>query len=159
MNLMANGSRGVGVLTDVQDTGMTVNDMEIRVRLVFRIEPIDGSAPFQAEKKTFVNRVKVPQIGARYPVFYDPADTDTFAFVDGIADESGRANIVAMFGDAFGADASGVGMPAAAVAAAAPAPAAEDHLDKLKKLADLHAAGVLTDDEFAAQKASILAAS
>jgi len=37
------------------------------------------------------------------------------------------------------------------------APAADDMLDQLKQLGDLHAAGVLTDDEFAAQKAKILA--
>jgi hypothetical protein len=37
----------------------------------------------------------------------------------------------------------------------APAPAA-DPLDRLMKLADLHAAGALTDEEFAQQKAKIL---
>lgn len=40
--------------------------------------------------------------------------------------------------------------------AQSPAPAAEDGLDKLQKLADLHAAGVLTDEEFAAAKAKAL---
>jgi len=38
--------------------------------------------------------------------------------------------------------------------AAAPAP---DMITQLKDLADLHTQGVLTDDEFAAQKAKILA--
>jgi hypothetical protein len=37
------------------------------------------------------------------------------------------------------------------------APAGDDMLDQLKQLGELHAAGVLTDDEFAAQKAKILA--
>jgi Short C-terminal domain len=37
------------------------------------------------------------------------------------------------------------------------APAENDMLDQLKQLGDLHAAGVLTDEEFAAQKAKILA--
>lgn len=48
----------------------------------------------------------------------------------------------------------------APVPAAAPAPAAaaggDDMIEKLKQLADLHAQGILTDDEFAAQKAKIL---
>lgn len=44
----------------------------------------------------------------------------------------------------------------AATPAASPAPDAEDGLDKLQKLADLHAAGVLTDEEFAAAKAKAL---
>jgi hypothetical protein len=40
---------------------------------------------------------------------------------------------------------------------AAPAPPAEDpDIAKLKQLADLHSQGVLTDEEFAAQKAKIL---
>ncbi len=42
----------------------------------------------------------------------------------------------------------------------APAPAAapaQDNIAQLKELAELHQQGVLTDDEFAAQKAKILA--
>ena len=44
-------------------------------------------------------------------------------------------------------------------AAAAPPPAAEqpDQFEQLKQLAQLHDQGILTDDEFAAQKAKILA--
>ena len=38
----------------------------------------------------------------------------------------------------------------------APAPAADDTMDQLQKLGELHAQGVLTDEEFAAQKAKIL---
>jgi hypothetical protein len=39
----------------------------------------------------------------------------------------------------------------------APAPSANDTLDQLQKLGELKAAGVLTEAEFAAQKAKILA--
>jgi hypothetical protein len=38
-----------------------------------------------------------------------------------------------------------------------PAPAAADRVDQLKDLADLKQQGVLTDEEFAAEKARILA--
>ncbi len=39
----------------------------------------------------------------------------------------------------------------------APAPAAEtSEVDELKQIADLHAQGILTDEEFAAKKAQIL---
>ena len=41
-------------------------------------------------------------------------------------------------------------------AAAAAAPAGNDMMAELKQLADLKAAGILTDDEFAAAKAKIL---
>jgi hypothetical protein len=39
---------------------------------------------------------------------------------------------------------------------AAPAPAGEDRVQQLKDLADLKAQGVLTEEEFAAEKARIL---
>ena len=47
----------------------------------------------------------------------------------------------------------------APVYAAPPAPAAvpeADRMDQLKQLGELHAQGILTDDEFAAEKAKIL---
>jgi hypothetical protein len=40
--------------------------------------------------------------------------------------------------------------------AAEPEPAAPDPIEQLKQLGELHAQGVLTDEEFAAQKAKIL---
>jgi hypothetical protein len=40
--------------------------------------------------------------------------------------------------------------------AAAPAEAAPDPIEQLKQLGELHTQGVLTDEEFAAQKAKIL---
>jgi hypothetical protein len=43
------------------------------------------------------------------------------------------------------------------VQAAPPAPAEDDKLDQLQKLGELKASGVLTDAEFEAQKAKILA--
>lgn len=36
------------------------------------------------------------------------------------------------------------------------APSADDQMEQLEKLGDLHAKGILTDEEFAAQKAKIL---
>ena len=40
--------------------------------------------------------------------------------------------------------------------AAAPAPAEDDSMAELQKLAQMHAAGILTDEEFAAAKAKAL---
>ena len=45
-----------------------------------------------------------------------------------------------------------------ATAQAPPPPPAPDPIAQLKDLAELHASGVLTDEEFAAQKAKILGA-
>ncbi len=47
--------------------------------------------------------------------------------------------------------------PAAAPAPLPAPPAQDDMLDKLTKLGELHTSGVLTDEEFAAQKAKLLA--
>ena len=44
----------------------------------------------------------------------------------------------------------------AAVAPEQAAPPQDDSIAKLKELGELHASGVLTDEEFAAQKAKIL---
>jgi hypothetical protein len=151
-NLVATGSRAVGTITDVQDTGMTINDNP-RVRITFNIAPLDGSAAFEGEKTQMVSRVQIPQIGQRYPVFFDANDHSLFAYAT-IDDEQGRQSIVQMFGDAFGPNAAGVGQ--VAVAAPAPAPAEDDPLEKLKKLGELRDAGVLTDAEFEAKKAELL---
>jgi membrane protease subunit (stomatin/prohibitin family) len=48
-------------------------------------------------------------------------------------------------------------MPAQAPAEAAAPPAQEDPMAKLKQLGELHDSGVLTDEEFSAAKAKILA--
>jgi hypothetical protein len=152
--LFETGQKGAGTVVSVQDTGMTVNDNP-RVRLRFRVDPLDGSAGFDAEKTRTVSRVQIPQIGQRYPIFYDPADPSSFAYATA-DDEQGRASIVGMFGDAFGADGAGVGQ-AAAPAPAPPAGSPEgDKLDTLRKLGELREAGVLTDAEFEAKKAEIL---
>ena len=46
--------------------------------------------------------------------------------------------------------------PPPAAAAAAPSGLTSEAMEQLKKLAELHQAGILTDDEFATQKARIL---
>ena len=156
-NLVATGSRAVGVVLGVQDTGMTMNDNP-RIRMSFRIEPLDGSPPFEAEKTKVVSRVQIPRQGDRYPVWYDPADPENWAFAT-VDNDQGRESIRQMFG-AAAETLTGVGNPAAASSAAAPAAAAAaepDPLDRLKKLEELRAAGIVTDEEFAEKKAQILA--
>lgn len=162
-NLMANGSRAVGTITRVRDTGMTVNDNP-RVEMTFRIQPLDGAAPFEASKTKTVSRVQIPQPGQRYPIWYDAADPATFAYAT-VDDDTGRAQIVALFGDAFGADGSGVGQaapasPWPATAPAAAAPAADETVtvvERIRRLDVLKAEGVIDESEYAEQKARILA--
>jgi hypothetical protein len=153
-NLMATGSKAVGTITNVRDTGTTINDNP-RVNLTFQIEPLDGGAAFAADKKVTVSRVQIPQPGQRFPVWFDAEDPTTFAYAT-ITDPSGRAQIAQLFGDAFGPNGEGVGQVAMSAPVAAAAPAGGDPLDQLKKLSELKDAGVLTEAEFAEQKAKLL---
>jgi hypothetical protein len=151
LNLMETGSLAVGIVTNVRDTGVTINELDLRVALTFRMEPLDGSPPFEAQKTTTVSRAAIPQAGQRYPVWYNAEDPNEFAYAMSDGGEQARQQIVAIFGDTFGADGSGVGL------AAAPAAAAPDPLERLQKLDQLRSSGALTDEEFASQKQKILA--
>jgi hypothetical protein len=158
-NLMESGKHAVGTVLSVRDTGITVNTIEIRVAMNFRLDPTDGSPSFEAQKTTLVSRTSIPQPGQRYPIWYDADDPNEFAYgtIDSTADPAvtaaARQQIISIFGDAFGADASGVGLPATAV----PAPAPVDPLDRIAKLEQLRQSGALTDEEFTAQKQKLLA--
>jgi hypothetical protein len=149
--LFESGQKGAGTVISVQDTGMTVNDNP-RVKMVFRVEPLDGSPPFDAQKTRTVSRIQIPRQGDRYPVWYDaddPTGTWAYALID---DDNGRATMRQLFGDVAE---SFVGMNAPAPPAPATAQG-QDVVEQLKQLADLHSQGILTDDEFAAQKAKLL---
>jgi hypothetical protein len=146
--LFESGAKGVGTVISVQDTGMTVNDNP-RVKMIFRVEPLDGAPAFDAEKTRTVSRVEIPRQGDRYPVWYDTQDPGTWAYAT-IADDTGRETMRQLFGAA--AD-TFVGMNAPSAPAAA---GGQDTVEQLKTLADLHTQGLLTDEEFASQKAKLL---
>jgi hypothetical protein len=146
--LMATGSKGAGTVLSVQDTGMTVNDNP-RVKMTFRVEPLDGGPAFDVEKTRTVSRLAIPRQGERYPVWYDPSDTSTWAFAT-IADDSGRETMRQMFGEVAE---TFVGMNAPAAPAGAEG---QDTVAQLSQLADLHRQGLLTDEEFQQQKAKLL---
>jgi len=107
---------------------------------------------FDAQKTKTVSRIEIPRQGDRYPVWYDAEDpSGTWAYAT-VADDNGRETLRQQFGavaDGF------VGMNAPA-----PPPVTssqgQDVVEQLKQLADLHSQGILSDDEFAAQKAKLL---
>lgn len=154
--LMATGSKAVGTVVSVQDTGMTVNDNP-RVKMTFRIEPVDGSPAFDAQKTRTVSRIEIPRQGERYPVWYDPAEPAKTWMFSTVADDSGREMLRQLFGDAANTFV-GMDAPAAPAALVAPVGAAQgqDTVETLKQLADLHQQGLLTEEEFAAQKKKLL---
>jgi hypothetical protein len=149
--LMTTGLKGAGTVVSVQDTGMTINDNP-RIKMVFRVEPLDGSPAFDAQKTRTVSRVQIPRQGDRYPVWYDPEDPANSWMFAQIADDSGRASIRQLFGDVaetfVGMNAPDAPMPVA--------PQAQDTVAALQQLADLRSQGVITEEEFAAQKKKLL---
>jgi hypothetical protein len=116
--------------------------------MTFRVEPLDGSPALDLKKTTTVSRVQIPRQGDRYPVWYDPQDPSKWAYAT-VADDSGRETMRQLFG-AVAESFVGMGAPAA------PVSQGQDTVEALKQLADLHSQGLLTAEEFAAQKAKLL---
>ena len=145
MRLIATGRQGVGTIKEVLDTGITINNNP-RVEIVMRIEPADGGPPIERTKTATVSRVAVPQPGERYPVWYDPADEDNWAFGTDM-----EANAPPEIKAAF-ARADAAASPAAADPAPPPSP-----LEELERLNDLRMSGAVTEREFESAKARLLA--
>ena len=144
MQLIATGRQGVGTITEVRDTGITINNNP-RVEIVMRIDPAEGGPPLIRTKTATVSRVAVPKAGERFPVWYDPADPDDWVFgVD--AEANAPSEIKAAFARAAAASDEG--------ADEEPAPSP---LDEIARLNELRLSGALTEREFADAKAVLLA--
>jgi hypothetical protein len=146
MRLVATGSKGVGTITDVRDTGVTINGNP-RVEIVMHIEPVDGGAAIERKKTATVSRVAVPRVGERYPVWYDPQDEENWAFGTDM-DASAPPDVQALFAKARGPGPA----PAAAGTDAGPSP-----LEELSRLNELRKVGAVTEREFETAKAQLLA--
>ena len=154
--LLATGLKARAHLMSVKDTGMTINDNP-RVMLNFELEPLDGSPRFQGQKKSTVSRVQIPQPGESWPAWYDADDHSLFMVGQPDHGDPQAAAVLQEFGITRPV-AGAAPAPAAPAAApsAAPADGADDRIEALERLSKLHQDGVLTDDEFAAEKQKIL---
>jgi hypothetical protein len=146
-HLVATGARGVGTISQVRDTGVTINENP-RVEITMRIEPEDGSPAFDAQKTVTVSRVSIPRAGDRFPVWYDRNDPTQWAYGTDMDASQAPAEIQALFQRAQ--------QPVTAPAAR---PAGGDVAGELAQLNDLRLKGVLSDAEFEAAKARILGSS
>jgi hypothetical protein len=168
------GKRGMAITTG---SGQLVSDTEVALKLNLRVEP-PGEPPFEVWTKMRFSQFGMPSAGAKIAVIYDPEDHESIMCDDspaamiqthmadmpaGIRDIATQVTTASLSGagrDEVRALAQQLGQQYAATAMpsfGAPAPAArEDPLDRLEKLADLKAKGILTDEEFQAQKAKIL---
>lgn len=135
------GARAPAVIVAVTDTGSTLGE-DPRVEIRLRVEPQNGGAPFEVERKVLVSRVNVPRAGERVEVAYDPADPDDFTF-----------RIADLTDDAIAAESA---QSAAGLASAPAAAGLADPLDRLRKLGELRDSGVITTDEFEAKKRELL---
>ena len=154
--LVTTGSKGAGTVISVQDTGMTVNDNP-RIKMAFRVEPLDGSPAFDAQKTRTISRLQIPRQGDRFPVWYDPAEPAKTWMFSTVADDTGRETLRQLFGDVANTFV-GMDTPAPIAAPAAPATAqGPDTVEALKQIADLYQQGLLTEDEFDQQKKKLLA--
>jgi hypothetical protein len=125
--------------------------------LKLRVSPL-GEPAFEEEITDQWRDGGEPRVGMRVPVLYDPGHHSKL-----VLDKSpGRYQL--LYPDALtDSKSSPFDDPELAALAeldatlgAAPAPASQSRLDRLQQLADLHDRGVLSDAEFAAEKAKIL---
>jgi hypothetical protein len=146
--LMRSGTKAVGTIVEVRDTGMTINDNP-RVAIRMRVAPIDNSPVVERSKTVTVSRVAIPRAGEHYPVWFDRNDPEKWMFGTDM-EESAPAEVREMFARARAAGgedpASGTGQYGEAGS-----PVAE-----LAKLTDMWKDGALTDREFAEAKARLL---
>jgi len=149
MNLAASGKKARAKILRIDPTGMVINNINIQCWVTFLLEPLDGGAAFQAQKKIVIPQTNMPRVGDMWPAWYDASDPNTFAvgMPDGASPE--QIPIFREFGIPHPLD-------AASQTAAEPD---DGPVDELQRLAQMKADGLLTDEEFAAAKAKLLGGS
>jgi hypothetical protein len=125
-------------------------------RLKLEVRPGDAP-PFTVEITDQWQAVGEPRAGMKVPVLFD-ADHPSKVVLDASPGRYALLDPSVMGQDDFeDPELAALNALDAAEGTAAPAGASQSRLDQLQQLADLHDRGVLTDDEFAAEKAKILA--
>ncbi|MFN8133513.1 MAG: SHOCT domain-containing protein [Solirubrobacteraceae bacterium] len=162
--LQASGVDGTATVVSVADTGGSLNDHPI-ARLELDVT-LPGQAPYRTTIEQAIPRLQAGQIvpGAVVAVKADPQNPQAVALAataggpaapaaaapSAAGDPSAPASFAAL-------QASAAAQAAAAQVAAANAGAAQDPATRLERLAELKDKGLLSESEFAAQKARILA--
>lgn len=155
--LMATGSKARATILSIEPTGMVMNDINIKCRVQFRLEPLDGSADFQGEKSFFINQTQMPRVGDVWPCWYDPSDPSVFGVGQPDLADPSTQQVFAEFGIPHPlADASATSGSATAAASVGEDVEEDDRLDDIERLADLRSRGLLSNDEFESEKRRIL---
>lgn len=123
------------------DPGLTSMTVVSHMHVELRVEP-EGESPFAAKFGQAFS-ITVPRADGLCKVVYDRRDRTRIAIIDGTCSPPGVSRD----------EAERRAAPYAPATPSTPRPSVADQLDKL---ADLKARGVLSDAEFAAQKAKLL---
>jgi len=150
--LMRSGVRGIGTITDVSDTGITINNNP-RVTITMRIEPTDGTAAVERQKTLTVSRVQIPHVGARFPAWFDRNDPEKWMYGTDMDPAAASAEVKDLFARAAAVPASSKFGADGALASGAD----DSPVEELASLTELWKSGALTDTEFADAKARLLA--
>jgi len=111
--LQATGAKARAMITAVQPTGMIVNHIYLRSVVRFRLEPLDGSAPFDGETTIMLAQTNMPQIGDLWPAWYEPTNPQVFAVAQVNALTSDQIPMFREFGIPHPLDRGGTGAPPA----------------------------------------------
>ncbi len=155
-SLQATGRRARARIVEVRPTGVVLNHINLQLQMRFRLEPLDGGAPLDGEKVVTMSQANMPRVGDVWPAWIDRSDPSVFAVA---APMSGAPEVIALFRE-FGIphplDPTGpaAGGPVAASGGGDVPP--DERLAALERLAQLRRDGMLTDDEFEAEKRRIL---
>ena len=153
----------------VQGFATPVPDDRFAMEIPLDVYPPEGGDPYRLSYRFPTTRMKAPlSVGMEIPIKVDPGDPTRIA----VQWDAQKASIAAAGGD-YAAVTAGLAATYGGVAdqamrqaqvggatpspAAASAPAASDPLEKIGQLAKLRDAGAITDAEFEAKKAELLA--
>ncbi len=171
--LLQTGQKARARIVRIDPTGMVVNNINIQCNVTFQLEPLTGGAAFTGVKKMLINQTQMPRVGDVWPSWYDAADPSTFAvgMPDGASAE--QIPVFREFGIPHPLDPStaqggatpppspGVMWPPSTSAGASPANpppgSGPDTVADLERLTRLRDDGALTEAEFQAAKARLLA--
>jgi hypothetical protein len=178
------GTHAPATVLAISDRGMTVShngghlvaDTEVILKTHLRVEPT-GESSFEVEKRLRYDQLAMPSAGSHLAVIFNPEDHDEL-MLDPAGPAAGvMATVIPGLGSvqdlltavrSAKAEAGGdrqamaetmlaqFGGGATVVGGGARFGTPPDPLDELAKLGELHKNGVLTDEEFTAQKRRLL---
>jgi hypothetical protein len=153
LSIRTEGSGGSAKGQWSEDDDLTGNWSLCRLQL--RVMP-PSEASFEVSVRTRLNTLKFK--GDTVPVLYDPDDHDKVV-VDYQSDARSHMEGTAEYNAGTDADLAELARLAGSTSEAAGGGDFQARLDRLQQLGDLHDRGVLSDGEFAAEKAKLLSES